>query len=500
MRLKIIAGNLAVVVLLGLAAYVMIADQLRSGLAARLDSKIGNDKTLFGRSYRLSANEFRDLIELRASMRQLMDVFSGLDESSRRTRAYEAAEATHAWLSDPARGGRGAPELVVITDETGKALARNGARNVMFGKALLPRIPALGRAFKTGRAAHDVWVEDQENKVLQTALAPIRNQAGTIVGALIVGYELSNGVAAREAGVLGREVAFVMEDRVYSSSLRGNAPRALHGILFGPEKRDTNAVLAGQAASSRIWKAQVGGADYVGVTARLPMSPSLPIGFVVLGNRTEAMALADAANVVLVMMALGAIMIIGYGFVIGNSVMRPIEAIEEGVLAVINGRTDLRLETDSAELGGLAFRINQLLNVFTGTAEDTGDESSVPVGSAGAWQDGAFSEGSGGGAAPAGGGGATPAAGGGDEVIDDAALATELGSEDPSAYRSRVYQEYVAAKQALGENVSNIPEERFSKRLEGRGDALAQKHGCRMVRFQVHTRDNQVVLRPVLIR
>ncbi|MDD9944281.1 MAG: hypothetical protein OXU20_24775, partial [Myxococcales bacterium] len=97
-------------------------------------------------------------------------------------------------------------------------------------------------------------------------------------------------------------------------------------------------------------------------------------------------------------------------------------------------------------------------------------------------------------------GGAKPSAGGGDEVIDDAALATELGSEDPSAYRSRVYQEYVAAKQALGENVSNIPEERFSKRLEGRGDALAQKHGCRMVRFQVHTRDNQVVLRPVLIR
>jgi hypothetical protein len=63
-----------------------------------------------------------------------------------------------------------------------------------------------------------------------------------------------------------------------------------------------------------------------------------------------------------------------------------------------------------------------------------------------------------------------------------------------------VYQEYVSAKQALGENVSNIPADRFHQRLSGRAEALVKKHGCRMVRFQVETRSDQVVLRPVLIR
>ena len=53
---------------------------------------------------------------------------------------------------------------------------------------------------------------------------------------------------------------------------------------------------------------------------------------------------------------------------------------------------------------------------------------------------------------------------------------------------------------ALGENVSNIPADRFHQRLTGRADALVKKHGCRMVRFQVETRSDQVVLRPVLIR
>ena len=57
----------------------------------------------------------------RAGERQLRDVFAGLDLVSRRTRAYDAAEATAAWLADPARGGRGRPDIVVIVDETGKA-------------------------------------------------------------------------------------------------------------------------------------------------------------------------------------------------------------------------------------------------------------------------------------------------------------------------------------------------------------------------------------------
>lgn len=492
MRLKVIAGNLAVVVLLGLFAYVFVGGKLRSELLANIDGRIANDRQLFDRSMRLSALEFQALVEERAGERSLRDVFGGLDQDSRRTRAFEAAEATAAWLADPARGQRGGPDIAVIVDEAGAAVARNGARNVLFGKSLTAELPALKQALRTGQPAHDIWRESQENKLLETAIAPIRADSGTILGALVVGYDLSNGVAKREAALLGRDIAFITEGSLYSSSLDSAPARGdLQTKLLKGDAETTKRILGSTNGVSPVWMSTLGGADFVGVTSRVPLSPSVPVAYAVLGNRTAQLQIADVVGVILIMTVLGAVLVVLYGFVMGNFIMRPIEAIEEGVLAVINGRTDLRLETTSAELGGLAFRINQLLNVLTGTEETTQDsEGRVSVApSAGAWKDAAFSDGA------ASGGAANP-----DEPIDDEALSARLAAEDNAAYESRVYAEYVAAKQSLGENVANIPQDRFHQRLAGRATALTQKHGCRMVRFQVETDANQVVLRPVLIR
>jgi hypothetical protein len=496
MRLKIIAGNLAVVVLLGLVAFFTVSSQLRSRLTEELEAGLDNDRLLLERSFRLSALEFVDNVSERAATRQLQDVFAGLDVDSRRTRAYEAAVATHAWFGDPARGSRGAPDIVAVVDEAGKVIARDGARNVMFGKALIPTVPALGRVLQGGASAHDVWREDEQNKVLQVAIAPIRNDGGTVLGALVVAYDLSNGVATSEGKLLGRDVAVLVEGNVYSSSLDASGSRDLKAYLFGPAGAATGAVLTGQSGPTQAWRVGLAGSEFTGVTARLPMAPSIQVGFAVLGDHSQGTKLASVANVILIMLVLGALLVLGYGFMIGSAIMRPIEEIEEGVLAVINGRTDLRLETDSAELGGLAYRINQLLNVFTNTeeaSEDAEGKISVPPAAA-HWKDAEFGD------APAGSSGAGVAASSADEPLDDPGLAAQLAAESDGAYSDRVYSEYVAAKQALGENVSNIPKDRFLQRLKGRGDALAQKHGCRAVRFQVQTADNQVVLRPVLLR
>ncbi|MCZ7678469.1 MAG: hypothetical protein M5U28_06735 [Sandaracinaceae bacterium] len=58
----------------------------------------------------------------------------------------------------------------------------------------------------------------------------------------------------------------------------------------------------------------------------------------------------------------------------------------------------------------------------------------------------------------------------------------------------------MSAKEALGENVSNITKDRFVQRLQANEKSLLKKHGCRMVRFQVQTKGTQVNLRPVIIR
>jgi hypothetical protein len=495
MRLKIIAGNLAVVVLLGLSAFAFVRTQLESDLLRRLDSRIASDRELLDRTFRLAALEFVDLLAQRASERQMRDVFAGLDLDSRRNRAYEAAESTAAWLADPARGNRGGPDIVVIVDETGKAIARNGARNVMFGVALAPKLPALAATLRDSVPRHDVWMEEQEKKMLQTAVAPIRAASGSLLGALVVGYDLSNGVARRQAQLIGRDVAFLIEGKVYSASLDGTASRDLKNAAFGPNASITRAVLSGQMRSSQLWRATLGGDDYSGITSRVPMAPSQPVAFAVLGNRSKQVGIASVTQVILILTVLGGVLVVLYGFVIGGAIMRPIEEIEEGVLAVINGRTDLRLETKSAEVGGLAFRINQLLNVLTGTEEQNEDEqgrvSLPPSGGGAAWKDAAFGDGTTGAASPA----ANP-----DEPLDDPELSARLAAEDEADYSARIYREYVQAKEAAGENVANIPQDRFNQRLVGRATALAQKHGCRLVRFQVESQADQVLLRPVLIR
>ena len=93
--------------------------------------------------------------------------------------------------------------------------------------------------------------QQQENKLLETAIAPIRSEPGTTLGALVVGYDLSNGVARREGAMLDRDIAFLVDGKVYSSSLEGSAARDLRAFLFGPRRRRPTACSAVKAAVSR---------------------------------------------------------------------------------------------------------------------------------------------------------------------------------------------------------------------------------------------------------
>ncbi|MEM9194919.1 MAG: MXAN_5187 C-terminal domain-containing protein [Myxococcota bacterium] len=495
MRLKIIAGNVVIVLVLGLVAFLAVKSQLEAGLSSGVTEQIQNDATLFRRSWQLSGLNFVQQVNDRAASREVRDAFSGLDLERRRTRTHEAANRVAQWFRDPARRGQ-VPHAVAIVDQRGKVIARNGDINQWFERTLGREIPALRSTLEDQTPRADVWQSRDDQKLLLVAVSPIESAEGGSLGALLVAYELSDGLAKAEAELLGREVAFVVPDAIYASSFEEQTLRSeMKEHLFGDQSASTEAALSGSAQSAP-WRTTLGGDDWVGVTVPLPGASSVQAAYVVALNASERSALAGAANLVLYMTILGVLLVIVYGFIIGTSFLKPLEAIEEGVLAVINGRTDLRIDTNSAEFGGLAYRINQLINVFTGVAEED-DEGRVssPPGSAPqgpSWNDNAFSGGEARGAAPAGGGSASAAG-----PVDDPNVAAQLSAEPEDAYLTRVYGEYVAAKTAAGENVANIPEERFKQRLQKQGAALAKKHGVRMVRFQV---ESSGALRPVLIR
>jgi hypothetical protein len=491
MRLKIIAGNLVAVLLLGLVSYVVVGQDLRTHLGKEVEGQLGNDQALLERSLRLTALEFVKLVKDRAATADVRGVFSALDEEGRRTRAFDAAERNAAWFGDPARGARGTPAIVLVTDDTGKVLARNADRNRMYGMRLDSALPAVRTAIKRGEASHDAWKKEDEGKLFEIAVAPVHGDEGQIVGALLVGYDYSNGFAQSEAKRLGNhDIAFIVDDKVYSSTFDEITAKQLRAFLFGDGANATKAALAGNV--SERWATSWDGSEYVGITAPMPEAESAHVAYAVLVNRTRAAAYGtDATKIILVMMVICALIVLGYGFMIGNSIVRPIEEIEEGVLSIINGNTDLRLDTSNPDLGGLAYRINQLLNVFTGVSEadDEDDQGRVSNVSPGHWKDSEFSDAQGGG-----GGGASSSAS--TEPLDDPAVAASLSAEPEDAYYRRVFAEYVAAKKAAGETV-NIPEERFTQRLKGNEQALVKKHNVRAVRFQVVKGGG---LQPVLIR
>jgi hypothetical protein len=351
-----------------------------------------------------------------------------------------------------------------------------------------------------------VWKKQDEGKLLEISTAAIRGDSGQIVGSLLVGYDLSNGLAQSEGKRLGgRDVAFLVDDKVYSSSLSESVSKQLRSHLFGDAKAVTAAAIAGQVSTP--WVAKAGDSEFAGVLAPLPEARSTRVAYAVLADRTEgAKEAASPTRIILALTLVFSIVVLAYGFMVGNAIVKPIEEIEEGVLAVINGNTEVRLDTGNPDLGGLAYRINQLLNVFTGVSEAAAEDDddagpSQAAASSVDWKDNAFTDQPAGGAAPAAGAAsATPGSvAGPGEPIEDAALAAKLEKEPEAAYYKRVFNEYAAAKRGIGESF-NVPEDRFTQRLKGNEQALAQKHEARGVRFVVQTQGGQVVLQPVLIR
>jgi hypothetical protein len=77
---------------------------------------------------------------------------------------------------------------------------------------------------------------------------------------------------------------------------------------------------------------------------------------------------------------LGILLVIAGGVILGNYISQPIAEMEEGLLQIMNGKTDLRFQLEHEDLGGLIFRINSLLNALMGVPEtdEEGRTSAAP--------------------------------------------------------------------------------------------------------------------------
>lgn len=359
------------------------------------------------------------------------------------------------------------PAVVILVDPSGRVVGRNGS-SLSRGEDLVTAHPALKPTLE-GLSGSDVWFAPERGEQFLISYAPAFGKERSVVGALVLGVTLTDALGGAAAGSDARSIALAYQTAKGTelAVVRGEGDDAL---------RDNLAKAAGAALSSGAPVLSSADSAQIAASGIGRLGGGKSVALAVAAPEQIAAGLSSLPYSLIGLFALLLVMTVAAGFMLGGYIAKPIEEIEEGLLAILNGQHEKRFHMEHADLGGLAFRIDQLLNQLMGVEEDPSDD------------DGRVSNSS-----------VKPPVHF-DDVSDpqqapenDASLARRLGQEPAEAYYNRVYREYIDAKTAIGEDVSHISEPTFRQRIQGMEAEAQGKHG-RAVRYQVKRNGNEIVL------
>lgn len=508
MRWKAIAGNVLAVLLAGLLSWLVVRGQVSDALERDVAPSVERGVDLFEAMRTAEGEQFKTLVATGAERADVRAVFALGTASERNQAAFQLAQAYGRELgsSFPPRRPREA-DIVALANAEGRVLARNVDPNQDRDRNLRAEYEAVDQALAgTGNVTRDYLKYDQQ-KWYDVAVAPVRSE-GRVVGLLIVGYEIGDSVAREESQRLGADVGYLIRDgnRFILESLsfgaqgdkeallnwlngEGNAAQVLASDSRGPARELT--------ISGDTWRASLRAMPSV---IRPTRQGAVRPGFIVMRNATAARAPAGSTTVpILIFTGFGLLLVLGYNVYLANYMLRPIEQIEEGLLRIINGDRDFRIELQHAELGGIIYRVNQLVSELTGAEEETDEAGRISR------------------PPPPRPAPAAPAAQAVDTtppIIDDSAIATfnpqgnpadagllqQLSAEPEHAYFERLHREYLTARQQAGRGPDGQTMEQFIEMVRAAEQMLSQAHSLTSVRFQVSAQGDQVVFRAIPIR
>lgn len=474
MRNKIIAVNAVIVLIVGLLAFAIVRTQLAVETSSTDQLKRSAHRDVGGAAAQLQLDGLRAerWLAMKANEPATRAALGKATPAARGDAARKLCDD----IASAANGALGAkPSIVAVVDTAGKIVGRNGS-DLNRGDDIGSAYPPFKEAISKAHPGSDVWTDKARADQYIASYAPVRDE-NRAAGMLVIGIAINDALARVGEATTGRGVLLVTAagDVVANSGNAGDDVKSAVKASVGDVKSSltTGNVVASGAGDVIFAAAPLGGFGDGKSTAVVAAAPSslLP------GASGIPLSILGA-------MALGLILVVAAGWFLGNYISRPIAALEEGLLMILNGQTDKRFELDHAELGGLAFRIDQLLNQLMGVEEDTTDDegrvSKAPT--AANFGDALAVDRSGGHGAHQGGGGA-----GGD--VD----ARKLAAEPSEAYYDRLYREYITAKKALGEQVDHITDAAFRSRIQGMEQDATAKHG-RPVRYHVQSNGKEVVL------
>lgn len=480
MRLKIILPHVLVMLLVGLTSFLLVRRNLTTS------SDPGVVRGVVEREAQGAAAVLQ--IQLLRSERWLFEnggvealrerLSTSIDDKARREKVTGALNDLKRMAGEAKGVFADPPDLVVLVAKDGKAVGRNEDTQTYVGDDLGGSYPLLVTAAKEGHTGSDLWIAAKFSHKHLVSYAPIRDKDGSPLGLVCFAWSLSDGRVAKLTD--GAVALVVVEGDApktkakandaaapgFATELEGSNKDFVLRALKNSQDSAANAQLAMAAAALR----NVGSGDRAAIAvARKVAGIDSPEGIL---------------WPILALSGIGMVFMIMAGGILGGYVTEPIGRMEETLLQITTALTtgegtNARIEIEHPELGGLATRINQLLNTVLGVEEDTTDDEGRPSAPPARqhFQDALAVEGG---------------------QSSDAGLAAQLAAEPEAAYYARLYREYIEAKKANGESVDGITEPVFVERIKGMERDQAGKLG-RAVRYAVQRGEGKVSLLAVPI-
>ena len=364
MRSRIIGVNVLIVLIVGLLSFAVVRASLVSLTAQGGEVRLAARQRVEAIASKLlvAASRTERVLSTKVDAREFVAVVEAAGG------AGDLAQKKCGDLKMSAKGWGLTFAKVALVGADGKIIGRDTTTQER-GDDVGAKIAALRETLADGLPRSDVWADGQSQ--LLASFAPIRDENGKIVGAIVGGIALNDVLSGISGG-----------QRVVVTARQASGWRSVGqvGLVVGDEGLVTSKVdllaKTGQDGASQVED------DAAGLVAAAPLPEFGDGKSVVLAAVVAASLLpgvAGAANSILAVMALGLLLVLAGGLWLGVFLDTPIQVIEHGLLEIANGNTDMRFEIDHPDLGGVANNLNTLLNKLMNVEEDNTDDQGRPL-------------------------------------------------------------------------------------------------------------------------
>jgi hypothetical protein len=381
MRWKIIIVNSTILVIVALLSFALVKPGLDDLLSNRTERRAEAERAIRSANLQFELDSLRleRWLAERAAEEAVVGVFAGGTSQAR----SEIASAQAKRLRDAATKSSALASLpipiVLFVDARGIVIGRNDSSQ-MRGEDLGRAYPSIAKSLQTGQTQSQVWLNRQRSEQLLASYAPVRGEGGEVLGMLVAGSPLNDErLSLISRGTSGQALAVAALNG--PDSVEVIAEGTLEGQRTVFEAIRQQAVLSRAASSLKSGRAIFD--DGSSVFAAEPLQGYEGAQVLILAGLPESLVPSVAALLWPIFAAslLGFGLVVGGGIFLGNYISAPITELEEGLLTVLNGRTNHRFELEHPEFGGLVFRINSLLNALMGVPEtDSEGRTSQPPG------------------------------------------------------------------------------------------------------------------------